>query len=116
MNDLDDEAEAFFRSGDEGNYEGGPASMVPLVLSEEPAEPWPLRSADEWLERRRRVKRFVARVVGGLSAGLVVLSVCLLGARARTAEESPRRPAPASLPPVTNATNAPVPPPPAPVP
>jgi hypothetical protein len=72
---------------DEGTYEGGPASIVPLVLCEEPAEVWDLQSADEWLERRRRFKRFVATVVGGLGAGLVILSVCFLAARARGAED-----------------------------
>jgi len=104
MNNLDDDAEAFFRSGDEGTYQGGPASVVPFVC-EEPAEAWDLQSADEWLERRRRLKRFVATFVGGLSAGLAILSLCLLAARARSAEDvNPTRQA--ALPP--QVTNAPV--------
>lgn len=86
MNKLDDDAEAFFRNGDEGTYVGGPASIVPLVC-EEPAEAWDLESADEWLERRRRLKRFVATVVGGLGAGLAILSLCVLAARARSADD-----------------------------
>ena len=101
MKDLGDEAEAFFRSGDEGTYEGGPASILPFVVSEELTEDWDLQSADEWLERRRRLKRFVATVVGGLSAGLMILSMCLLAARSRGADDlNPRRQA-ASLPEVT---------------
>jgi hypothetical protein len=103
MNNLGDEAEAFFRSGDEGTYEGGPATLVPLVLEDEPADALDLRSTDEWLARRRRLKRFVGTVVGGLSAGLIILSVCLLGTRARSADDDKRGPQPASLPRVTNA-------------
>src|SRR5262249_55877777 len=76
---LGDEAEAFFRMGEDGTYEGGPASIAPLAVCEEPAEVWDIDSADEWLERRRRFKRLVATVIGGLGAGLVVLSMCLLG-------------------------------------
>jgi hypothetical protein len=103
MKDLGDEAEAFFRSGDEGTYEGGPASSIaPFVLCDEPTEDWGLQSADEWLERRRRLKRLVATVVG-VGACLMILSVCLLAARARGADDvNPRRQA-ASLPVATNA-------------
>lgn len=103
MNNLDEEAEAFFRRGDEGTYEGGPASIAPLVQCDEPASDRDLRSADDWLERRRVLKRFVATVVGGLSAGLVILFACLLVARARTGDDQKPIPRPASLSRVTQA-------------
>ncbi len=103
MNNLGEEAEAFFRHGDEGTYEGGPASIAPLVQCDDPANDWDVRSADDWLDRRRLFKRFVATVVGGLSAGLVILFACLLATRGRTVEDQKPIPRPASLPRVPQA-------------
>jgi len=73
MDNLGEEAEAFFRSGDEGTYQGGPASIVPFELCEDAVEDPPLDASEEVLERRRKLKRWVATIVAALSAGLVVL-------------------------------------------
>jgi hypothetical protein len=99
MTNLGDDAEEFFRSGDEGTYEGGPASSIAPCVFEEPAADWDLRSADDWLERRRRLKRFVVTLVGALSAGLVILSVCLLAAHAGRADDATQRRQAATVPP-----------------
>jgi hypothetical protein len=83
---LGDDAEAFFRTGDEGTYEGGPASVIPFALCEELAEDLTVRVTDEQLERRRRLKRIVATLVGSLSAGLLFLFAWLLGVTAHATE------------------------------
>jgi hypothetical protein len=88
---LGDDAEAFFRTGDEGTYEGGPASDIPFALCEELAEELTVRVTDEQLERRRRLKRMVATIVGTLGTGLLFLLAWLLGASAHATEvEGPR--------------------------
>jgi DNA-binding response OmpR family regulator len=76
----------FFSAGDEGTYEGGPASVAPAGVGhvpvlpafehfdhEEDAHPVLARlSSPEAVERRARLTRVVAFVVGGLIASLIV--------------------------------------------
>lgn len=73
MSELnEEEADAFFRDGDAGTYEGGPAvSLAPVATPELLDEPEP-RGA-EHLVRRNKLKRVVTAVVGSLGAGLVLV-------------------------------------------
>jgi hypothetical protein len=75
---LGEDAEAFFRTGDEGTYEGGPASDMPCALCDEPTEELTVGVTEEQLERRRRLKRIVATIVGTLGTGLLLLFGWLL--------------------------------------
>jgi hypothetical protein len=79
---LGEDAEAFFRTGDEGTYEGGPASDIPYALCDEPTEELTVGVTDEQLERRRRLKRIVATIVGALGTGVVLLFGWLLAVSA----------------------------------
>lgn len=92
MSNLGDDAEAFFRTGDEGTYEGGPASDIPFALCEELSEDLPVRVTDEQLERRRRLKRIVATIVGTFGTGLLFLFAWLLGVSTHATEVEGSRP------------------------
>jgi len=70
----EEEADAFFRDGDAGTYEGGPAvSLAPVTTPDLLDEPHP-RNA-EHLARRAKLKRVVTAVVGSLGAGLLLVGV-----------------------------------------
>lgn len=74
MSHLGDDAEAFFRQGDDGTYEGGPKSLSPStrdVAHEE--DDLTTEVTPELLERRDRLQRIVKGVVGTLGACVVVL-------------------------------------------
>jgi hypothetical protein len=89
MTTLGEDAEEFFRTGDEGTYEGGPATVIPVTLAEDPTEEHPpLAAVEQQLERRRRFTRVVVTLVGGLGAGVLVLGGWLL-ARSEGAIEAP---------------------------
>ncbi|HEX4334501.1 MAG TPA: hypothetical protein VH062_01235 [Polyangiaceae bacterium] len=84
MTHLDDDAEAFFRRGEEGTYDGGPASLLPFATDEQPDSAPSLGSTLDQLERRRKFARLVTTIVGSLGAVLVL--AVLLGAHARAVE------------------------------
>jgi hypothetical protein len=86
MSNLGEDADAFFRSGDEGTYEGGPASVIPFALCDELAEDLTIGATEEQLERRRRLKRLVATIVGALGVGLLCLFTWFVGASARATD------------------------------
>jgi hypothetical protein len=74
---LGEEAEAFFKKGDEGTYEGGPLSMMPSsvdcpALGEEDENLTTELIAGQ-LERRSRMQRLVTKIVGGLGVGVLLL-------------------------------------------
>lgn len=74
MSHLGDDAEAFFRQGDDGTYEGGPKSLSPStrdIAHEE--DDLTTEVTPELLERRDRLQRIVKGVVGTLGACVVVL-------------------------------------------
>jgi hypothetical protein len=70
----EEEADAFFRNGDAGTYEGGPAVSLAPVVAPEPFDEHQPRSA-EHLARRNKLKRVVTAVVGSLGAGLLLVGV-----------------------------------------
>ncbi len=85
MSNLGEDTEAFFRKGDEGTYEGGPGSVIPLELCDDTAEDAPIGVTEGQLERRRRFKRVVGTIVGTLGSGLVL--ALLLGTSARATDD-----------------------------
>lgn len=87
----------FFEEGDEGRYEGGPASLVPHVLEE--LEPPVATWTPERVERRRRMISFVASVI---AAGVAIVAVAL--SKQVTAEP---RPAPAAAAPAARKVEPP---------
>jgi hypothetical protein len=114
---VDEEADAFFKLGDEGTYVGGPRSFPP-VLRESDDEELAVGLGTEQLERRDRLKRFVTTLVGALSAAVMVLLPFKLGAFGSAVLQKPtgvKAPALATRPAVVAAVAAPLvaPPPPA---
>jgi DNA-binding response OmpR family regulator len=103
----------FFSAGDEGRYEGGPATPVPSDPALVPEEHEELRTAsapsEEQLERRDRMTKRVALLVGFLVASLVV-GVVAQRVRKDGDEATPPPPAPIVSEPVTKTTLAPAPP------
>ena len=103
----------FFVAGDEGRYEGGPAvpspSEPPLLLHEEEHEEHRhvVAPTEEQLERRDRMTRGVAVLVGFLVASLIV---GIVAQRMRKGDEIPAPAPPIVSEPVVKATAAPVPP------
>ena len=81
MSHLGEEAEAFFKKGDEGTYEGGPRSLTPSScdLPVEENESLTAEVIASQLERRTRMQHLVTKVVGGLGIGLLVLLPLRLG-------------------------------------
>jgi hypothetical protein len=74
---LEDDERAFFRAGEEGRYEGGPATLVPIAFDDEEPEPaLPAAPPDpHQLARRVRNARRVALFVGALGAVAAVALV-----------------------------------------
>lgn len=74
--DTEDELEAFFRSGDDGTYVGGPASVAPVSaeLEEHADEPLAEEAIRQRLERRAKYQQLVSRLmtVLGVAALLTV--------------------------------------------
>ena len=91
----DEEADAFFRVGDEGTYAGGPRSTAPVAV-DDVDEDFALDVTTEQLERRDRLKRYVTTLVGTLGAGVMVLLPFKLGAFGAAAQKA----APAAVLPV----------------
>jgi DNA-binding response OmpR family regulator len=86
---------AFFAAGEEGRYEGGPATPEPSVaplLHDEPEDlPLIIPPTEEQLERRDRMTKRVALLVGFLVASLVV---GIVAQRMRKDEDVPVAPPP----------------------
>jgi nicotinate-nucleotide--dimethylbenzimidazole phosphoribosyltransferase len=85
--ETDDERD-FFRAGDEGRYEGGPATLMPMAMDyeEEPELPRRALPVDPAvLARRGRFVRVVSLVVGAMAA---ITAVGLVRATA-TAHSNP---------------------------
>jgi CheY-like chemotaxis protein len=74
--ELHDEHDEFFVAGDEGRYEGGPAlpaAAEPVLIPEHEDDPrHSVEPSPEQLERRDRMTKRVALLVGFLVASLVV--------------------------------------------
>jgi len=74
---LGEDAEAFFKKGDEGTYEGGPLSIMPSSRdcpeAVEEDEHLTTEVIAGQLERRSRMRRLVTRIVGGLGVGVLLL-------------------------------------------
>jgi hypothetical protein len=75
LSEDDVEFGSFFRAGEEGTYKEGPSeSLAPVYADvdfDEPDEDFYARH-DAQLERRDRYRRYVARGVGSLGAGLLL--------------------------------------------
>jgi len=72
---LGDAAEAFFREGDEGRYEGGPIdSLAPVMAPDLVIDDAPTPPSPELLARRLRLQRMVTTVVGSLGAAFVLMA------------------------------------------
>jgi len=76
---VENEADAFFRQGDEGTYEGGPADLLPSGMFDAGAQNPASAPTAEQLERRERFKRLVAGIVVTLGAGAVLAVVLRAG-------------------------------------
>jgi len=90
---LEEEADAFFKKGDEGTYEGGPRSVMPSSrdLPDEGENLTGELIAGQ-LERRSRLQRLVTKIVGGLGVSVLLLVPSRLRANhavAAPATESP---------------------------
>ena len=108
MSHLGEEAEAFFKKGDEGTYEGGPRSLTP-TSSDLPVEENESLTAEliaDQLERRTRMQHLVTKIVGGLGVGLLLLLSVRLGA-SRTADRETTESL-GSMAPRTHATPSPL--------
>jgi hypothetical protein len=68
--ELDEDENAFFQAGDDGRYEGGPATLEPVVLDDvEADEVMALPPPDpRVLARRARGARVVALIVGAMAS------------------------------------------------
>lgn len=108
MSHLGEEAEAFFKKGDEGTYEGGPRSLTPSTC-DLPVEEDDTLTAEViagQLERRTRMQHLVTKVVGGLGIGLLFLLLLRLGtSRAANGETNESL---GSMAPRTHATPSPL--------
>lgn len=119
MSHLGEEAEAFFKKGDEGTYEGGPSSIMPSSRDcperVEADETLTTELMADQLERRSRMQRLVTKIVGGLGVGVLLLVPVRLRA-SNAAATTAAKPVTAVTPPAvaTLATLAPVQSPPAP--
>jgi len=63
------EAESFFKRGDDGTYEGGPADLVFAGMSDPTQEDAPAPRTAEQIRRRNHFKHWVTGIVATLAAG-----------------------------------------------
>jgi hypothetical protein len=91
---LGEDAEAFFKKGDEGTYEGGPRSIMPSSRDcPEPAEEDESLTTEliaGQLERRSRMQRLVTKIVGGLGVGVLLLVPVRLRASSAAGVAAPK--------------------------
>jgi hypothetical protein len=82
---------AFFQAGDDGRYEGGPATIAPVAIDDEPEDlPRALPPPDpRVLARRARGARVVALVVGAMAS---IFAVGLVRSSSNAQQPEPQAP------------------------